>query len=663
MVRFIWIIIFVILGDIGYTKCNESAKMRHKLIDSVFFENHNDIRVSLRNWRFVFDYNINDLLLGVETLINRLEKYIETAQSTPMLVDERTGSNEIILFYNEMLATQEIDLYEMKQKFHAINTEIQDIQSVLQSGNQKRRKRSILPIASGLLEFLVGVPSEKSFRKIEARIANIESFNEKYSHILQDSVTLLNISHIQISENRDRLYELSNQNDILFEQLHNVTEHFDSIISPMSQFISHFTQNTETLGRLRAYYADIKAELTIKIEQIDSLSRGELSMTLIPPEHLRDILLSIGKEIPSHLKLPHNPRGDELLHFYSYIKCALFRRNKHLKCICSLPLTDSQNIFKVYSAKSLVTEFNNNDVSLIGKYVLDHEYFCISEDKTKFIYLDQQTFSECSHSNVDFCNFKAAIYGIRAADSSCVIQLFLNGHNKNDLCPLSISGKTLNAPTIVNIHDNYWAILSNKDIEFTRYCGTDDIAYFKTKSPIDIISLESECHAVSSICFIPSLFEGKTDFDLPSKNWNVSIQQNIWKPTINKLKLEKPAQLKALQKITQKWTQLDDLQHKLLQNPPTNPLSFTSIETLDWLYIVILVMIVVLIVELMRYFIFAKLFDMIKKRFLQTSDLVIRTENNMISRVPSKHSLKSNPDYEHVTVKDIDTQNSDNEDK
>ena len=173
----------MILGDIGYTKCNESTKMRHKLIDSVFFENHNDIRVSLRNWRFVFDYNINDLLLGVETLMSRLETYIETAQSTPMLVDELTGSNEIILFYNEMLATQEIDLYEMKQKFHAINTEIQDIQSVLQSGNQKRRKRSILPIASGLLEFLVGVPSEKSFRKIEARIANIESFNEKYSHI------------------------------------------------------------------------------------------------------------------------------------------------------------------------------------------------------------------------------------------------------------------------------------------------------------------------------------------------------------------------------------------------------------------------------------------------------------------------------------------------
>ena len=115
--------------------------------------------------------------------MSRLETYIETAQSTPMLVDELTGSNEIILFYNEMLATQEIDLYEMKQKFHAINTEIQDIQSVLQSGNQKRRKRSILPIASGLLEFLVGVPSEKSFRKIEARIANIESFNEKYSHI------------------------------------------------------------------------------------------------------------------------------------------------------------------------------------------------------------------------------------------------------------------------------------------------------------------------------------------------------------------------------------------------------------------------------------------------------------------------------------------------
>jgi hypothetical protein len=430
----------------------------------------------------------------------------------------------------------------------------------------------------------------------------------------------------------------------------------------MSQFLNQFTQNTETLGRIRSYYADIKAELGIKIEQIDSLSRGELSMTLIPPEHLREILLSIAKEVPSHLKLPHNPRGDELLLFYSYIKCALFRRNNKLKCICSLPLTDSQNIFKVYSAKSLVTEFTDSNVNLIGKYVLDHKYFCISEDKTKFMFLDKQSFTECSHSNVDFCNFKAAIYGIRAAESSCVLQLFLHGHNKNKLCPLSLSKKSLNAPTVVNIHDNYWAILSDKDIEFTKYCGTGDVAYFKSKAPIDIISLESECHAISSICFIPSLFEGKTDFELPSKQWNMSIQQNIWQPALNKLELDKPAHIKALEKIDQKWTLLDDLKHDLLQSPTTIPLSFTSIETHDWLYIIILVLVLVLVFEMMKTFVCTKLYSIFKGRFSQPSTNIKHINNNLVSKVPSKTSLKSNPDYEQVNMKDINADN-DSEDE
>ena len=45
---------------------------------------------------------------------------------------------------------------------------------------------------------------------------------------------------------------------------------------------------------------------------------------------------------------------------------------------------------------------------------------------------------------------------------------------------------------------------------------------------------------------------------------------------------------------------------------------------------------------------------MFKKRFLHTSNQ--NTENNMVSRVASKNSLKSNPDYEQIPIKDIDAQ-------
>ena len=70
---------------------------------------------------------------------------------------------------------------------------------------QSRKKRSLLPGIGRAFGWLFGLSTDQDLSSIRRGIANLAKNQKTMSHVLVDSLSLLNVSRTEISENRDLL--------------------------------------------------------------------------------------------------------------------------------------------------------------------------------------------------------------------------------------------------------------------------------------------------------------------------------------------------------------------------------------------------------------------------------------------------------------------------
>lgn len=91
--------------------------------------------------------------------------------------------------------------------------------------------------------------------------------------------------------------------------------------------------------------------LTVLLEhvraQLDMLSMGHLSPSIITPIRLREVLLGIQARLLHHLRLPVNPTKP-LWKYYSALGCTTLLENKKLLVLVSVPLLNRDSTFEIY---------------------------------------------------------------------------------------------------------------------------------------------------------------------------------------------------------------------------------------------------------------------------------------------------------------------------
>lgn len=65
-----------------------------------------------------------------------------------------------------------------------------------------RNKRSVLPLGGRILSFLFGTLSEFDLDNVRRAVNDISRQQQSIIHVLEDQMTILNVSRVQISENR-----------------------------------------------------------------------------------------------------------------------------------------------------------------------------------------------------------------------------------------------------------------------------------------------------------------------------------------------------------------------------------------------------------------------------------------------------------------------------
>ena len=251
--------------------------------------------------------------------------------------------------------------------------------------------------------------------------------------------------------------------------------------------------------------------------QLNMLSIGKLSPSIISPLKLRDLLIDVQTRIAAPLRLPGDPKAD-LWHFYKTLTCTTIVEEDKILVVVPVPLLDSNDDFEVYRVHNLPIPFNASDGVMSGSvasYQLEAEAIAVNTQRTNFVLLTQRELEGCSKPSIGFCSIKSPVYPI-SLNRFCITALFMkNTETVEQNCRPMVR---LNAvlPMAEYLTDGNWIITTQRKLVFSLVCqenegGTREI---EVQPPLDIIRLPMSCSASNEYMSLMPYYQKESKFEV-----------------------------------------------------------------------------------------------------------------------------------------------------
>ena len=521
----------LLLLTIGLTN---SLLIQHNVV----FQKVNEITTTRSRWLLTFVIDLEPY----ERIITKLGQDFDNAQKAFTSLDllhqsDKPGFLKSKEFFEGILAEVGKEINALKSSFGHVHDTFVAIKRL-----QSRKERSLLPFVGSALSFLFGTVS-------------------KLTHVVCESLTLINTTRTAVLENRIAINNLLDQIKLMETRMAQAND----VVLQETLKLSMFTRAYIKMDRLTAELTDFMHKAITDIEklqmQLNMLSLGHLSPSMINPTDFRKILIEIKSHLPFHLTLPSDPETN-LWDFYNVLKCRTVLDGNRIYAIVSLPLLDANSKFEVFRAHSLPvplnTSLNQENVGMVAKYQTDASAIAINGARTKFTLMNNHELQQCSNTLHPFCQLHSPIYPINLSQN-CLVALFLNKSETIRHNCQTIVKPSSTLPVATYLFSGTWITSTIKTLLFSVACENSKLRHstLTVKLPLGVINVPTSCNAFNDLLYLSAFYQKDSKYEIvdPYHDLERSLNQsfNLWEPLIkdvpsfNMTKLSK--HLKSLKEI------------------------------------------------------------------------------------------------------------------
>lgn len=359
-------------------------------------------------------------------------------------------------------------------------------------------------------------------------------------HILEDSITILNTSRLEISKNRHTINDILETISAINNKISNVTKELSSQIIEVENFLQMYLKLDLIVEELKHSMQNGLVLLENLKLQINMLSTEKLSPLIISPVTLKATLKNIATKLPREFRLPDN-EDKNLWKYYTYLRCATVVTNNQIIIVVFIPILDFSSQFEVYNVHNYPVALANtsqrteNSNLMTAQIDLDSYILALNNERTKYIILNQMEAQKCSNPWQSFCEFQSPVYSV-SLHESCVISLFLNQtKNINKYCKTVVNLDT-KLPRAEFIGHGNWLVATSKLLHFSIVCHNKAVSSALINPPVGILHVQTSCMASNSFFSLVSPFDGRSRYklkDTMSEFMTIpfhKINLNLWKP-------------------------------------------------------------------------------------------------------------------------------------
>ncbi|ESP03279.1 hypothetical protein LOTGIDRAFT_171626 [Lottia gigantea] len=510
----------------------------HKITQNVLFR---PLPTSRSKWTLTLVHDINPFLRFTSDLAIDVGRTFLAVDEIMSNYSIKNNSQEYVSTFN----TLKKEVTTVRDEIEDLLDGVNDFQTL--STKHARSKRALIPFVGKALSRLFGTVSTEDLDVIRKNIEILAANQHAITQVVSESLSLLNVSRLQISENRQQVNILSKSLHKLDLKIESVVKQFRKKLISLEGFIHLFLRMKMVLDDIKNMFlrAELYAE-DVKI-QLNLLLLGHLSPSIIKPGSLRKLLIEIQRQLPPSVMLPKDPRKN-LWHYCRILNCITFIEDNKIIVVVNIPLLDSEGSFEIFKIHNFPMPMTNKKIlskskatfKMVASYRLEAEVIAINNDRTKYAILDRDETKRCSDPLIGFCQIRSPIYPINLSQL-CIVALFTNNKEKiSQLCKVYVKPNCI-LPMAKYITNGLWIVVTQRPIIFSIICHQTSFVHksVTVRPPIQSIQLSPTCKAQNDYLELPALYSNEstyfdpTSFEKLTSAFNQSMT-DLWQPFVDK---------------------------------------------------------------------------------------------------------------------------------
>lgn len=544
--------------------------------ENVIFQTTNDISITHTNWlaSFVIDLEpFNHFLI-------KLEKDIDTALMTADIILSKYGQPDKKEFRTTLFGLRKEVMY-LNETRNSIYDGLLEYKLLPRHG-----KRAILEPLGDVIGYIFGFLTNRDMESIHRNIQNLAANQKQIIHVVQESISVLNMSRVEISKNRQTIMRLVSSVTWLDRKLENLVNESFRQIAENRYFMELYLKLDLVTFEIREMIQNSQVYLEHLKTQLNFLTLGHLTPTNIPPRKLLSLLLEIKDHLPVTFSLMCDPKTD-LFKFYQNLQTSAVLLDKQIVIVLKIPLLEVNNRFQVIKAFNVPVIVNKDQTSnpqmttMTATYRLESSGLLINQAKTKYALLSSDELARCSNPSINFCSVSSVIFPVNLA-KLCIVNLFLQKSNEIQKYCESIIRVNTRLPFGLKLMGHMWAIISQTGLKFSIVCHNGNASTISTRPTIDIIHVSAGCIANSEYFCLTSEYDMKSEFQMKEDSLtflrSISLEDiNVLTPLEQKYpnfsKIEVPSHLNPVNEMSLKYlmSELDSPREIKLKDNHTWP--------------------------------------------------------------------------------------------
>jgi hypothetical protein len=367
------------------------------------------------------------------------------------------------LLYIQKFKTPWAPVHELNHIDYVLQ-KLEDEISAFREMLRLNKRRALLSAVGSVLKWGFGTATMLDVEELHKTVDEMHRTEGDIVHSVNHQMTYLKTLDSAVKFNTEAVETLSEKVKVIMLDSQKWKDETDLAIHWLNYTIYNQSNTFTYIRQLEFAILELRTMVKEVLISLDSTMTGRLSMNLIPPVMLRNILKNVTSYFPDGYTLCVSLQQNNINLFYEFMAISVLADYNSVKLVMLIPLKTFERHFYLYKLITFPYKISNypNYIQLTAEY----DNLVLDDSNQRFLLWKEADIKKCRGKSIMICPADKPIYGRNVL--TCESSLYFQRDEARTLCSRRILPQNY-APILIR-HSHDWIYSFNGQQQVSLKC-------------------------------------------------------------------------------------------------------------------------------------------------------------------------------------------------